>query len=243
MIDIKRSFYTWSDTQQIATGYTVAEEGQGLVAVMEDGIEKVKPNDGTSGDFVGFAMFRQQDFTTAAVVEEHVVPSAGPYVIELGKSNLIGTVGALGAQIRCYDETNGNELGEALVSAAGDFVVDITAGTVTFNAAEAGVTVKVYYRYNLTVAEAKLHYYEAPTNHPDPNYFTQVGVGKGKGRLFTMYYDQTIDWANPAAGILKAGDLAGMITDSSGTGVSIPNSRVVSVPSPADPYLGIEFLV
>lgn len=243
MIDIKRSFYNWSDTQQIATGFTVAEEGQGLIAVMEDGVEKVKPCDAAAGTFVGFAMFRQQDFSTAAVVEEHVVPSAGPYVIELGKSNIIGTVGALGAQIRVYDETNSAELTEALVSAGGAFVVDITAGTVTLNVAEAGVAVKVYYRYNLTVAEAQLTYYEAPTNHPDPNFFTQVGVGKGKGRVFTMYYDQTIDWAAPAAGELKASQLGGMMTDSSGTGVSIPGSRVVSVPSATDPYLGVEFLI
>jgi hypothetical protein len=243
MIDIKRSFYSWSDSQQIATGFEVSEEGQGLIAVMEDGVEKVKPCDGAAGTFVGFAMFRQQDFSTAAVVEEHVVPTAAPYVVELGKSNLIGTVGALGAQIRVYDETNGVELTEVLASADGAFVVDIVGGKVTFNVAQAGVSVKVYYRYNLTVAEAKLNFYEAPTNHPNPNFFTQVGVGKGKGRVYTMYYDQTIDWSAPAAGALKASEAAGMITDSTGTGVSIPNSRVVSVPTPSDPYLGIEFLV
>ena len=43
MIDIKRTFYTWSDTQPVATGKTVNEEGQGLVAVMEGGVEKVMP--------------------------------------------------------------------------------------------------------------------------------------------------------------------------------------------------------
>jgi hypothetical protein len=238
MIDIKRTFYTWSDTQNVATGYTVSEEGQGLVAVMENGVENVMPSAGLAGEvFVGFAMFRQQTFTTAAVVEDHVVPTAAPYLVELSKNNLIT------GQIRVYDATNDVDLTPAAAPpavAAGEYLVDLVAGTVELNAAEAGVTIRVYFRYEMTAAEAILHYYEAPTNHPDPNYFAQVGVGKGKGRVFTMYYDQAIDWSTAALIPYLAAD--GMITGA-GPGPAIPSGRVVSVPSPADPYLGIEFLI
>ena len=238
MIDIKRTFYTWSDTQPVATGKTVTEEGQGLVAVMENGIEKVMPSEGLAGEkIVGFAMFRQKTFSTAALVETHVVPTAAPYVIELGKRNL------LAGQIRVYDSVLATDLTPAAVPpvvAPTEFLVDLPNGTVEFNAAQAGDTVKVFYRYELTVAEAIQQFYEAPTNHPDPNYFSQVGVGKGKGRVFTMYYDQSVDWSGAA--VAPALGLGGMIVDG-GVGPAIPSARVVQVPSPTDPFLGIEFLL
>lgn len=238
MIDIKRTFYTWSDTQEVATGFTVAEEGQGLVAVMENGIEKVMPSAGLAGEvFVGFAMFRQTAFSTAAVVEDHIVPTAAPYVVELGKRNLIA------GQCRVLDVVAGADLAPAAAPpavAAGEFLVDNGLGTVEFNAAEAGKTVRVFYRHDLTVTEALQQFYEAPINHPNPNFFTQVGVGKGKGRVYTMYYDQAIDWSGAA--VVPALAAGGMITDG-GVGPAIPNARVVHVPSPTDPYLGVEFLV
>jgi len=227
MIDIKRTFYTWSDTQPVATGKTVSEEGQGLVAVMEGGVEKVMPSAGLAGEvFVGFAMFRQKTFSTAAVVEDHIVPTAVPYVVELGKQNLI-----LG-QVRAINIATGLPV----VPASSD----LAKGTLTFTVAESGLSIRVYYRYDLTVAESIQQFYEAPINHPDPNFFSQVGVGKGKGRVFTMYYDQAIDWS--VAAIVPALANKGMITVG-GVGPEIPNARVVQVPSPTDPYLGIEFLV
>lgn len=239
MIDIKRTFYTWSDTQPVATGKTVGEEGQGLVAVMEGGVEKVKPSEGLAGEvFVGFAMFRQKTFSTAAVVEDHIIPTAAPFVIELGKQHLIA------GQVRVQNMVAPGDFTPAVAPpavAAGEFLADTVHGTIEFNgAADAGKTVRVYYRYDLTVAEAIQQYYEAPTNQPDPNFFSQVGVGKGKGRVFTMFYDQAIDWSGAAVAPYLADK--GMITDG-GVGPKIPNARVVQVPSPTDPYLGIEFLV
>ena len=239
MIDIKRTFYTWSDTQPVATGKTVDEEGQGLVAVMEGGVEKVMPSEaGVDEKVVGFAMFRQKTFSNAAVVEDHIVPTATPFVVELGKQHLL--IG----QIRVLDVVAGTDLAPAAAPpavAAGEFLVDRAHGTVTFNGvSEAGKTVRVFYRYELTVAEALQQFYEAPTNHPDPNFFSQVGVGKGKGRVFTMYYDQGADWSL-ATGV-KLG-LNGILEDQTGAGPSVPNARVVQVPSPSDPYLGVEFLL
>jgi hypothetical protein len=227
MIDIKRTFYTWSDTQPVATGKTVTEEGQGLVAVMEGGVEKVMPSEALAGEkFVGFAMFRQLTFGTAALVEDHIVPTAAPFVIELGKQHLIA------GQIRVLD-----------IVANADLVpvaIDLVHGTVTLAAGEAGKTVRIFYRYELTVSESIQQFYQAPTNMPDPNFFSQVGVGKSKGRVFTMYYDQSVVWSSAA--VVPALAAGGMITDG-GVGPVIPNARVVSVPSPQDPYLGIEFLV
>ncbi len=236
MIDIKRTFYTWSDTQQVATGSTVSEEGQGLVRVLEGGVEKVMPATGAAGEVVvGFAMFRQTSFSTAAVVEDHIVPTAAPFVVELGKQNLMAD------QARVLDVVAGTDLAAVVMSppASGEYYVDVAHGTVEFNADEAGKTVRVFYRYNLTVAEATQQYYEAPINHPNPNFFSQVGVGKGKGRVFTMHFDQAVDWS--AAGVVVGLGANGLITHSNT--IPVPNARVVQVPSPADPFLGIEFLV
>jgi hypothetical protein len=227
MIDIKRTFYTWSDTQPVATGKTVGEEGQGLVAVMEGGVEKVMPSEGLAGEkIVGFAMFRQLTFSTAAVVEDHVVPTAAPFVVELGKQQI------LAGQIRVLDVVAGVDL----VPVA----IDLAHGTVELAAGDAGKTIRVFYRYELTVAQAIQQFYEAPTNMPNPNFFSQVGVGKGKGRVFTMYYDQSVNWADAA--VVPALAAGGMVCNG-GVGPVIPNARVVNVPSPADPYLGVEFLL
>jgi len=242
MIDIKRTFYTWSDTQPVATGKTVTEEGQGLVAVMEGGVEKVKPAEAGVGEVcVGFAMFRQLTFGTAAVVEDHIIPTAAPFVVELGKQNLIT------GQVRAYSPADVADFAPAAAPpavAAGEVLVDLAHGTAEFNgAADGGKTVRVFYRYDLTVAESMQQFYQAPTNMPDPNFFSQVGVGKGKGRVFTMYYDQSVDWANPAVVPALAGaPTPGMLCDG-GAGPVVPNARVVQVPSPVDPYLGIEFLL
>lgn len=246
MIDIKRTFYTWSDTQPVAVGQTVGEEGQGLVAVMQNGVEAVQPSQGLADEkIVGFAMFRQLTFGTAALVESHIIPTAAPFTVELGKTNLIA------GQIRVYSPVDAIDFTPVAPppAAGGTYSVDLTTGTLTFAGAfDGGKTVTVYYRYNLTVADSILQFYQAPTNMPDPNFFSQVGVGKGKGRVFTMYYDQSVDWSSPAvvpalgADPVPAAGKGGMIVNG-GVGPHIPNARVVNVPSPADPYLGVEFLL
>lgn len=240
MIDIKRTFYTWSDTQPVATGKTVSEEGQGLVCVMENGVEKVMPAEAAVGEkVVGFAMFRQLTFSTAAVVEDHIVPTAAPFVVELGKQHIIA------GQIRVLDVVAAADLTPALASppAAGSFFLDAAHGTVEFDIAQAGLTVRIFYRYDLTVAESIQQFYQAPTNMPDPNFFSQVGVGKGKGRVFTMYYDQSVNWADPTVVVALAGAPTPGMLCNGGAGPVVPNARVVSVPSPVDPYLGVEFLL
>lgn len=236
MIDLKRTFYTWSDTQPVAIGKTVSEEGQGLVAILEGGVEKVYPSEAAPGEkIVGFAMFRQKTFATSAFVEDKIIPTAAPFTVELSNTNLI--VG----QFRAYSFA---DMADFLVvpgpaPLAGQVVVDSVHGTLLFNVADAGKTVRMYYRWTMTVPQSILHYYEAPTNMPDPNFFAQVGVGKGKGRLFTMYFDMSVVWDGAVVPALGAD---GRIVDG-GVGPAIPNARVVSIPTPVDPYLGIEFLI
>lgn len=237
MMDLKRSWFSHVDYSPLAAGATVSEEGQGLVAVMEDGIEKVKPSAGSSGEiFAGWAHFRQKDYATAPVVEEIKVPAAAAYEISLGHTNL------LAGQIRVRDVVAGTDL-DVVTSgspASGEVRVTAATGLLVFNAAEAGRKMHVYYRYNLTVAQQKAYFYENPTNYPDPNFFTAVGVGKGKGRIYVSSYDQSVDWSAPSL-TLRLG--AGGIVMSSGSGALIPGGRVVKAPGVGlgQNLLGIEF--
>jgi hypothetical protein len=235
-VDIKRTFYGWTDTQPLAMSATVATEGQGLVAVLEDNIEKVKPGTGAGGEvFVGFARFRQLQFPISANVENLVIPNAAPYTVELAKTNLviIPTV-----QCRAVITSSGAPFIPAGAASPGHFVIDATHGVLTFDIADAGTPITVTYRWNLTVYEAKTTLYEAPVNYPDPNMAGQVGVGKGKSRIYTLHFDATKLY-NATSALCLGAD--GMVTVAGG-GAAIPNSRVVQVPTAADPYLAVEFM-
>lgn len=235
-VDLKKTFYGWTDTELIASGELVTVEGQGLIAILEDNVEKVKPSAGGAGEkFAGFARFRQLVFGIGANVEDAVVPAAAPLTVELAKNNLI--VG----QVRVIVVATGvafNPVVAPAVPAPGDVLIDHASGLLTFNVADAAKPIKITYRWNKTVLEAKTTDYEAPANYPDPNMAGQVGVGKGKSRLFTLHYDASKLYDATSALTLGA---AGVVTVG-GIGPAIPNSRVVQVPTSADPYLGIEFL-
>ena len=237
MIDLKRTWYMHVDVCPLAAGAPVAEEGCGLIAVLQDGVEKVLPSAGAGGEkVVGFAVFRQKDVTTRPIVMNATIPSAGPFVVELDHQNLVG------GSLRVYSPADaGDFLVVGGAPLAGQVQPDLVHGTLTFNGVgDGGKAVVVYYKYQLTLAESKLLFYEAPTNYPDPNYFSTVGVGKGKGRLFTAYFDTSKDYSLATAIKLDAG---GMLTDQSGAGTAVPNARVVSLPTVSDPTLGIEFLL
>ena len=234
-MDIKRSWFGDTTTNEIATGSAVSEEGQLLQAVLEDGVEKILPATAVGGEtIVGFARFRQADHTSRPFIESDTVPASAPYTLETRFNNLV--VG----QVRVYDATNAVDLTVVVgAPAAGEVQVVHATGALAFNVAEAGVDLVIYYRHNLSLQQALFFYYEAPTNYPDPNFFTQVGVGKGKGQIFTYHYDAAQDYSvNP---VLKAG--ADGIVTVGGAGSAIPGARVISVPTEADPALGIEFLV
>lgn len=226
-VDLKKTFYGWTDQYQIAAGETITEEGCVLARKFEDGIEKCKVATGASGETViGFALFRQLTFGTNAIVETHVIPATSPYTVDLGHANLVTTPAN---QLRVT-----NAVGGAVITPAS---VNYGTGVITFNAGDAGKTVYVAYRWNMTVAEAQTTFYNAAANYPDPNFFGQMGVGKGKGRLFTLHYDASKLYDDTVTLSVAAGGLI-----STGGSITIP-ARVIQAPSANDPFLGIEFLI
>ena len=223
-IDLRKTYQERVDSTPIAVGSGVTEEGCGLVSVLIGGVEYVKPSAGLAGEtFAGFASFRQLSYATAPFVELDTVPGAAPYTIQLQWNNL------LAGQLRVHNVlTNSDLLVVGVAPLPGQVQVDYINGLLTFNVAQAGLQMKIYYRWNLTVAQAQTFYYQAPTNYPDPNYFGQVGVMKGKGRLYTAFYDQSVDWTNVAAGAITLG--AGGILTTGGAGPVVPGGHVVYAP-------------
>lgn len=230
MIDLKRTWYSHVDSQPLVPGKEVVDEGQCLVSVLVDGLEHVQPSTGAAGEvFAGFAVFRQLSHETAPNVELVTVPAApGPYVVTLSYNNLVaGSVLVL------------DDAGVVVAPAA----VDLLAGKVTFAVGQAGLTLKVHYRFELTVAQAKQLFQEAVSNYPSANLIGQCGVGKGKGRIYLSYYDTSVDWANHVGPLCLGAD--GMVAAAGP--VEIPGSRVVHVPavgvlaSSSAQMLGIEF--
>ena len=225
-IDLKRTYQERVDSTPLAVGSAVNEEGQGMVAVLVAGKECVMPSAGLAGEtFAGFASFRQLSYSTAPFVENVTVPGAGPFEVQLQYNNIVA------GQIRVYDVTTSTELTMQTLPlpAAGSVQVDYTSGKLTFNTTEQGDAMRVFYRWNLTVYQAQALFYQAVTNYPDPNYFGQVGVMKGKGRLYTSYYDAAIDWSLVAAGTIQLG--ANGILTVGGAGPLVPGGRVVYAPA------------
>jgi len=166
MLDLTRCITTQILEKPVATGYVCDTEGAALVSVLEDGVEKVKPSEGAADEkFVGFCIVRSASIEFVPVVEEAVVPSSSPYTVQLKHGNLVPD------EIRIFDKDGGSDL-----TLNTDYTVDYNTGLVTFQSAQAGHTVIIYYRYSPTVAEVKATYFEEPIGTNAGAVWNRTGV-------------------------------------------------------------------
>lgn len=241
--DLKRSHFSLSLQKDVVTGQVVDREGVVLRSVLEAGEEKVQKADGIAATYAiaGFAISDNETIGIIPVVEDFTVPAApGPYTVQLAHSSLVGT--APNSSVRVM-EVGGSDLTEvAGAPAATQFQPAVTTGVLTFNVAQAGISIRVWYRANLTVAEARLRYFQRNINNDAGVLFNTVVVGTGTGEIYTAEYDTNVDWATgfPAAAnpVLSGPD--GILTIG-GAGTEIPGAKVIHVPDLDQPYLGIAF--
>ena len=234
MYDLMKTFFANASIGSIATGEQIDTEGAILVSVMEGGVQKVKLSTGTSKDrVVGWSSSDNQTILTKTDVVPTFVPRApGPFLIQMHPSIVAGNV-------RIQDVVAGKDLKEvAAAPAAGEYQVDYTTGAILFNTAEAGHSIVVYYRYNLTVIESRAIYYQRNINNTAGEYFGQVSIGWGYGEIFTDRFDMSKDWTNVAPGEIKTA-ARGLVTVG-GTGVAL-NASVIAAPSSDVPLLGLRF--
>lgn len=235
--DLRRSHFSVILERQVLTGEVITEEGVVLEAVLDtDGQEKVKVHDGT-GVVAGFAIRDNADNATTSEVETGTVPTApAALTFQLRNNNLVaGTPGdGSTAQIRVV-MGDGDVLTRVDgAPAAGQVQVEDVTGLLTFNSAEDSETFTVTYRYNLTVAESRLKFFQRNINNEAGTLFGQVGMGHGHGEIYTDQYDATVDWTTATTPTAIAGGLIG-------SGGAAMNARVISVPNVNNPLLGVAF--
>lgn len=239
--DLKRSHFSLVLEKEVLAGEVITEEGVLLAAVLDaaTGTEKVLPTDGSGQVIAGFAIRDNADHATTSEVESVTVPSSGPFEVQLRNNNLVastpgdGSTASLSAMDGSSQMTNDDDAS----GGAGQVGVDDVSGLLAFNVAEAGKTIVVTYRYNLTVAESRLKFFQRNINNEASTLFGQVGVGQGHGEIFTDQFDGTVDWS-VATGIKSAA--GGIVGDQTASGTTL-DARVISVPNVNNPLLGISF--
>lgn len=241
--DLKLSHFSMSLQKYVSAGNVVDREGVVLRSVLEAGEERVQKADAGAANYriAGFAISDNETIGIIPVVEDFTVPAApGPYTVQLGYTSLVGT--APNSSVRVM-EIGGSDLTEvAGAPAATQFQPNVATGVLTFNVAQAGISIRVWYRANLTVAEARLRFFQRNVNNEAGALFNTVVVGGGSGEIYTAEYDTNVDWSTAwpggTADILTGAD--GILTIGGG-GTAIPGAKVVHVPDVDQPYLGISF--
>jgi hypothetical protein len=152
--ELTKSHFSLILQKDVATGSVVAREGTVLQAVLESGVEKVKyATAGGTEKIIGFAISDNEDIATDVEVESITVPAAAPYTVQLGHLQLVGTGASAEAVVVTAAGVPLTKV--AGVPGAGEWSVVGTTGVVTFNVAQVGLFYLIYYRYNLTVLEAR----------------------------------------------------------------------------------------
>jgi hypothetical protein len=241
--DLKRSHFSVILERAVATGETITEEGQLLIATLDasTGTEVVQEAAGGASEIVcGWAIRDNADNSTTSVVENGTIPATGTLTIQLSNNNLVASTPGDGStsQMRVVASSTGAlTLVDAASPASGQCANEPATGLLTFHGDEAGQTVVVTYRYNLTVAEARLSFFQRNINNEAGALFGQVGCGHGHGEIYTDMFDATVDWS--AAGVIPESAAGGTVS-SGGSGASI-DARVISVPNVNNPLLGLAF--
>jgi hypothetical protein len=241
--DLKRSHFSLSLQKDVASGQVVDREGVVLRSILEAGEEKVQKADASASTYqvAGFAISDNETIGIIPAVEDFTIPaSPGPYTVQLAHTSIVGPA-VPNSSIR-VQEVGGSDWTEvAGAPATTQFQPVITTGVITFAAADAGKSVRVWYRANLTVAEARLRFFQRNINNDAGAIFNTVVVGSGTGEIYTAEYDTNVDWSTAYPGanpILTGAD--GVLTIG-GSGTAIPGGKVIHVPDIDQPFLGIAF--
>ncbi len=240
--DLKRSHFSLTLQKDVASGQVVDREGVLLRSVLESGNEKVQKADAGASTYAlaGFAISDNETVGIIPVVEDLTIPAApGPYTVTL-KYPIEGTAPNSSARVMVVGGADLTEVAGA--PAATQFQPTVATGVLTFNVAEAGSAIRVWYRATLTVAQAKLLFFERSVNNSAGSTFNTVAVGSGTGEVYTAEYDTNVDWSTAVpggAGVISSG--ADGILTIGGAGTALPGGKVVHVPDVDQPYLGVAF--
>jgi len=225
MFDLCRSYFNDIKERAIAPGQTIAEEGQLLVYVSDGaGGIAVQPCAAGAGQKpAGFAITDSLKYATMPMIETVTVPASGPYTVTLKNAGIVN------ASPRAYNNTASSVMvRDDAADTSGDFGVNTTNGVVTFHSAQAGASVTIQYRYNMTLAQATALFFDRGVNARAQDYFSSVSVGCLEGEVFTSLYDTAVAYTAGAALYCAAGGLVS--TAAVGAAIGI----VTQVPTAGD---------
>ena len=242
--DLKLSHFSLTLQKDVASGQTVDREGVVVRSVLEAGNEVVQKADASAATYqiAGFAISDNEAIGIIPMVEDAVIPAApGPYTVQLSRTSLVGA--APSSSVRVLDVTTSSDLTEtAGAPGATEFQPDVATGLLTFNIARAGDSIRVFYRANLTVAEARQVFFQRNINNEAGAIFNTIAIGGGAGEIYTAEYDTNVDWATGVPGgtaVITTGPDGILTLD--GAGTPIPGGAIIHVPDPDNSYLGIKF--
>jgi len=224
MYNREKTFSDFQIEKAVKTAILISAEGLLLCSELENGVEVVRPCAAAANEkIVGFSTATNLAVSTENVAKRYTIPTAAPYTVDTGFTNLVP------GQILVHETGNTTPWTDAggAPAATTQYDVNDTTGVITFHSSDAGKSVDVFLKYNLTVEQARLKYFEGFIGN-DKAFAVhgRIGALGGKGVIYTDQFDITKDYsAQPA---LTTG-ANGLITVA-GAGTIIP-ARVIEAPS------------
>lgn len=190
MLLLDRTRATESFEYSVLPSAMITAEGQPVVADYSTGLFNVKPAEATATDkFVGVTISQQINLVALPFIEEIVADTTN----SLSRTNLfVGQLRAVGSVTGALTVVNA-----PAVPVAGEVSVNWVNGTLTFNAAQAGETVTVSYRYVPTSLEALTVQGNITPGGSSTFVLNSTGVIT-RGDIYTTEYNPVIDWATAA---------------------------------------------
>ncbi len=208
------------------------EEGQALQWTSMNGQNYVTQGTGTAGQFAGVAFGYFMRPNTGVVVDTLTVPATAPYTVTLSQSpNNVAAVSVVSGSTQFTQVTS--------LTAASQYTIGGSNNqTLTFDSANAGATVTVTYRMNLTVFQAEMYTGDGYIVNAPSNVTGTIGVIQ-KGVVMTSNFDTSVYWG--AGNINNITCAAGGYFTTGGSGAAV-NATVYSVPTQDMPYLGLNII-
>lgn len=213
----------------VATGFTVDQEGQCLVATQVGGVYGVKKSAGAASTEVFVGVSHNMLKTVTSLAFQETLVQGGANTITLTYTPTSTAVIYLFDQTSSTVQTVGNP-----GTTANQY--SLSGNVITLNAAQTGHTYLVAYRFAPTVPQALALFGNVHPGGAAGDYLGQIGVIQ-KGDVFTTEYDTSVDWT-VASPIVKSG-ANGQFTIG-GSGATLSNVTVIAAPSAGVGVLGLE---
>lgn len=235
MFDLNRTYFGDMKERAVVSGATITEEGTLLVYVADgSGGMAVQPCTAAASQRVaGWAITDALKYATQTVVEEVVVPEGGGSVT-LSHQSIVD------ASQYVYNVTGAAAMTTETcpTPGSGEYCLVDATGVITFHADEAGDTVRISYRYNVTLSEILATQHERSPNNRAQDYFSSVSVGAAEGEIFTSMYDTSQAYA---IGDPIYPGASGLVTSDSTAATIV--GFVSQVPGVNDALLGIKYQI